>query len=642
VRFYLADAAHLPRKAERCKDSSVSRVRYVTATPCESVPTVCIEVDSDDHTFLVGRTMLPTHNSVRVAGDFPLWMLLHNPSLRIIIASYGQGLANRNGRQIRNRIAANPGLGLRVAADNGAAGEWQIDGHEGGVYSVGIGGGITGRACDCVSGDTHIECEYGRITAVEAFALSIKRIRAYDHTTGRVVWRDVEAARRISSRRVVEIVTESGRRLTCTPDHRVYTGRGYVPAGDIRHGDSLVAVMASSRGAAQGEAVPVERDAVAVVLNRGDDQVDVYDFQVAGTSNFFADGVLVHNCLIIDDPIKARAEADSKVYRDRVWDWWTDEASARLAPGAPVALVLTRWHHDDLAGRLIEQGGWTVLNIPAQAEHRPDKGESDPLDREPGEYMVSTRGRTRAQWELRKRTAGTRTWASLYQGRPTPDTGNLFPSDGWARYDRPLWLVRDDGARIVPDAMRDPDVEIIQSWDLAFKDTESSDYVVGQVWMRRGTQAFLLDQIRRRMGFTESCQAMLDMTARWPQAIAKLVEDKANGPAVMNALRAKVGGLIPVEPEGSKYARAVAITPLVEAHDVVLPDPVAVEGTAWVTDLTEEARDFPGASHDDTVDAMSQAVHRLLLVPMLAGQTLYPEDVLGDGVELDWVADLDY
>ena len=495
VRFYLANAAHLPRKAERCRDSSVGQVRYVRAVPVESVPTVCIEVNSPDHMFLAGRTMLPTHNSVRVAGDFPLWALTQHPDWRIITASYGQGLANRNGRAIRNRLIANPDLGLRVAPDNGAAGEWQIDGHGGGVYSVGIGGGVTGRACDL---------------------------------------------------------------------------------------------------------------------------------------------------LIIDDPIKNRSEADSKVYRDRVWHWWTDEASARFGADTKAVLILTRWHHDDLAGRLIAEGGWTVRNIPAQADHRPEKGEADPLGRAPGEFMVSTRGRTRAQWELRKRTAGTRTWASLYQGRPTPDTGNLFPSDGWARYDRPLWLVRDDGARIVPDAMRDPDVEIIQSWDLAFKDTESSDYVVGQVWMRRGTKAFLLDQIRRRMGFSESCQAMLDMTARWPQAIAKLVEDKANGPAVMNALRAKVGGLIPVEPEGSKYARAVAITPLVEAHDVVLPDPVAVEGTAWVTDLTEEARDFPGASHDDTVDGMSQAVHRLLLVPILAGQTLYPEDVLGDGVELDWVADLDY
>lgn len=133
---------------------------------------------------------------------------------------------------------------------------------------------------------------------------------------------------------------------------------------------------------------------------------------------------------------------------------------------------------------------------------------------------------------------------------------------------------------------------------------------------------------------------MLDLTARWPQAVAKLVEDKANGPAILNALRSKVGGLIPVEPEGSKYARAAAVTPFVEARDVVLPDPLAVPGTAWVTDLTEEAREFPAGAHDDTVDGMSQAVHRLLLVPLLEGGDLHEWDELltDDDGGLAWAA----
>jgi len=435
-------------------------------------------------------TMAPQEGkSVRVAGDFPTWLLTQNPDLRIVTASYGQSLANRNGLAIRRRITGHPDLGLNIAPDNGAAADWSIDGHDGGVFSVGIGAGVTGRAADV---------------------------------------------------------------------------------------------------------------------------------------------------LIIDDPIKSRTEADSQVYRDRVWDWWTDEASARLAPGAPVILILTRWHHDDLAGRLLDRdkdAGWVVLNIPARCEDP----ETDPLGRAEGEYMVSARGRTRKQWIQRERTAGTRTFASLYQGRPTPDTGNLFPVDAWARYTTPLWIVRSDGARIVPEANRDPDMELVQSWDFTFKDTEHSDFVVGQVWLRRGVHAYLLDQVRGRMGFSESCQAMLDLTARWPQAIAKLVEDKANGPAIMNSLRAKVGGLIPVEPEGSKYARAAAITPLVEGKNVVLPDPVAVEGTAWVTDLTEEARDFPAAPHDDTVDGMSQAVHRLLLVPILDQDTHDADELLDDeDTDLGW------
>lgn len=437
--------------------------------------------------------------STRVAGDFPVWALTQNPDLRIIAASYGQGLANRNGRSIRNRIIKNPELGLSIAPDNGAAGEWQIDDHDGGVYSVGIGAGVTGRACDL---------------------------------------------------------------------------------------------------------------------------------------------------MVIDDPIKSRAEAESKVYRERVWQWWTDEASARLAPGAPVVLILTRWHHDDLAGRLLAEpdSPWRLLNIPAECVD-PD---TDPLGRDVGEFMVSARGRTRAQWELRKKAAGKRTWASLYQGNPTPDQGNLFPVDQWARYDRPLWVPRPDGTRVIPEAGRDADVELVQSWDFTFSDTKSSDYVVGQVWLRRGVQAFLLDQVRGRMSFTESCQAMLDLTARWPQATLKLVENKANGPAILNALKAKVGGLVPVEPEGSKYARAVAVSPLVESGDVVLPDPMAPllldddgqSTVAWVVDLTEEARDFPAGTHDDTVDGMSQAVHRLLLVPILDDETHDVDDLLDDDLdtELTWAA----
>ena len=435
-------------------------------------------------------TMPPQEGkSTRVAGDFPAWALTQNPDLRIVTASYAQSLANRNGRAIRRRITSHPDLGLRLAPDNGAVGDWSIDGHDGGVLSVGVGAGLTGRPADI---------------------------------------------------------------------------------------------------------------------------------------------------LVIDDPIKDRAQADSQTYRDSVWDWWTDVASTRLAPGAPVIVILTRWHHDDLVGRLLAADDghlWRVLNIEAQCTD-PD---TDPLGRELEEFMESARGRTLAQWAAIKVRVGSRTWASLYQGHPTPDHGNLFPVDAWSRYTSAPWVVREDGARIVPDAHRDPDTELIQSWDFAFKDTKGSDFVVGQVWLRRGPHAYLLDQVRRRAGFSESVQMMLDLTARWPQATAKLVEDKANGPAILNALRSQVVGLVPVEPEGSKYARAAAITPLVESRNVHLPDPTRVEGTAWVTDLTEEARDFPAAAHDDTVDAMSQAVHRLLLVPILSEETHDAEDVFGeDEMELGW------
>lgn len=326
--------------------------------------------------------------------------------------------------------------------------------------------------------------------------------------------------------------------------------------------------------------------------------------------------------LVIDDPIKDRKQADSEVYRDAVWDWWTDVGSTRLAPGAPVALILTRWHEDDLAGRLLkaEDGHlWKVLRIPAEADHDPAAGETDPLDRQPGEFMTSARGRTAEQWKAKRVSVGSRSWQALYQGRPSSPEGTMFKRDDWATYDRPLWLVRDDGSRYVTHYD-----ELLISWDMTFKDTKGTDLVVGQVWMRRGADAYLLDQVRDRMDFVRTLREFRGLAARWPQAVLKLVEDKANGPAVISMLGRKVPGIVPEEPQGSKEARAAAVSPLQEAHNVWIPDP---ELAPWVDDFIEECAGFPTAAHDDQVDTMSQALNRLILQPLLEGDVFGEDDL---------------
>lgn len=424
-------------------------------------------LDTPDGRLII--TMSPQEGkSTRVAKDFPTWVLKHRPHTRIVTASYGQGLANRNGRAIRNTIQTNPQLGMRIAADNGSASEWQLQGHHGGgVVSVGIGAGLTGRPADL---------------------------------------------------------------------------------------------------------------------------------------------------MVIDDPIKDRTEADSKVFRQNVWDWWTDVASTRLAPGAPVVVILTRWHKDDFAGRLLaaEDGHlWRVVNIPAQADHNPDEGHVDALGRAPGEYMLSARGRTTAQWEAIKTRSGSRTWNALYQGRPTSAGGGMFKRDDWGTYDHPLHVVRDDGAHLLSHYD-----DLLISWDLTFKGTEGTDFVCGQVWMRRGADAYLLDQVHARMDFPETCRQVRQLAARWPQALLKIVEDKANGPAVIAQLRRTVPGIVPEEPQGGKEARAAAVSPLVEARNVWLPSP---EMAPWVGGFIDEAADFPTAAHDDQVDAMTQALNRLILQPLLSG-----------------------
>lgn len=335
------------------------------------------------------------------------------------------------------------------------------------------------------------------------------------------------------------------------------------------------------------------------------------------------------DALFIDDPIANREQAESERYRQRAKDFWTSTGSTRLAPGAPVVVILTRWHEDDLAGWLQsrEDGHrWRVINIPAQADHDPAKGETDPLGREPGEYMPSARTSERtgeprgpADWEQIKIQAGSRDWQALYQGRPSPAEGGILKRAWWRRYAHPLWIERPDGSRWVPG----DGAEVLTSWDMAFKDTKSSDYVVGQVWLRRGPNVWLLDQTRGRLSFVDTCQAVRALAARWPQSGLKLVEDKANGTAVIDALRLTVAGLVPEEPRGSKYARLAAVSPFVEAGNVHLPEP---EMAPWVEDLVEECAAFPNGAHDDQCDALSQALNRLLLCPYLPDDIYEPPE----------------
>ena len=297
--------------------------------------------------------------------------------------------------------------------------------------------------------------------------------------------------------------------------------------------------------------------------------------------------------LLIDDPIKNREEADSEVYRNKVWQEWQSTLYTRLHPGGAVIIILTRWHEDDLAGRLLnpehgEVEDWTIISLPAEAE------EHDLLDRKPGDPLWPEHGYDQAWLETAKKAVGSYAWSALYQQRPSPAEGSLIKRDWWQYYRESPSL---DKFRV-----------IIQSWDMAFKDTDGSDYVVGQVWGLHKADKYLLDQTRARMDFTATCQAVRNLSAKWPQTSYKLVEDKANGPAVVSALQRDLGGFIPVKPEGSKEARASAVTPTIEAGNVYIPDPSIAP---WVHDFVEECAAFPRGAHDDQVDAMSQALNRL-------------------------------
>ncbi len=304
------------------------------------------------------------------------------------------------------------------------------------------------------------------------------------------------------------------------------------------------------------------------------------------------------NCLLIDDPLKDRAEADSATIREKVWGWYTSTLYTRSAPGGGILLIQTRWHMDDLAGRLLEaertgEGDkWRVVNFPAIAEvdeHNRRMGEALHPERYPLEQLHAI-----------KSALGQRDWAALYQQRPAPDGGAVFRKE-WLNY----YLPKD-----LPDRFE----KTIISWDMTFKDGDDNDYVVGQVWGRHGGRFFLLDQVRDRLDFVATLAAFDSLAAKWPHALEKLVEDKANGPAVISSLKHKVMGIIPINPDGSKTARAHAVTPLFEAGNVFIPHP---HTCSWAGDYISELLQFPASAHDDQVDATTQALRRLTVVPAL-------------------------
>lgn len=336
--------------------------------------------------------------------------------------------------------------------------------------------------------------------------------------------------------------------------------------------------------------------------------------------------------LIIDDPYKDDKQADSKAWRQTVRDFWRSVALTRLAPSAPVVIVQTRWRQDDLSGWLLEEfpEEWNRLNIAAEAvdssklpEDDPDYGMPDPLGRAPGEFMESARRRTPSDWVKKRREVGSRGWTAMYLGRPSPTEGGIFKRDWWQRYDINPWIERPDGSRVVTGFD-----DLIQSWDLSFKDTKDSDFVVGQVWGRRGVNCYLLDQVRGQWDFVETCNQLEQLSSRWPQTVLKVVEDKANGPAVIAALQKTVPGIIPEVPQGSKVARASAVSPLVEARNVWLP-----RTAPWVGGFIEEHAGFPSATNDDQVDGTSQALNRLVLQPLLDGDIFTAEDLYDEVAE---------
>lgn len=298
--------------------------------------------------------------------------------------------------------------------------------------------------------------------------------------------------------------------------------------------------------------------------------------------------------VVVDDPHKI-TEASSEAKRESVLEWWDEEMSSRANDPKTFAkiIIMQRLHEADLSGHVLKQGGYEHLRLPAEYDGNmkvTSIGWSDPR-KTIGELLWPARFGVAELAELKKR-GGSMAYAGQQQQSPSPAEGNIV-KDHWWRFWTKLPEVFD---------------EVIQSWDLSFDATDNSSFVVGQVWGRLGADKYLIYQWRDRARFTAQLDAINLVTGAYPLSIAKLVEKKANGAALIDLLKTKIQGLIPVEPRGSKEARAESVAPQIEAGNVYLPDPVT---NPWVGDYLLEWKNFPNGQNDDQVDATSQALTRL-------------------------------
>lgn len=350
----------------------------------------------------------------------------------------------------------------------------------------------------------------------------------------------------------------------------------------------------------------------------------------AGITGYGAD------LFILDDPIKNKNEAQSETILQKIISEMGPSVQSRIYSGGKLIIIQTRWVENDPIGFCLsnwKEYVWEYINLPCECEDELN----DPLGRKKGDsligehlgdYNVPAKMNNNNQWlQSKKRLTiladGEYTWNALYQGHPSAENGNVFHEDWWQLYSRKNIKFEDFEYTLL-------------SVDATFKKTETSDMVSIQLWGLAQNHAYLYKLVNKRMGFVETLDKIKEFTNRYPELDNLIIEDKANGSAIIDSLHYCDGipAIIGVNPLGGKYSRAQAVAPFVRSLSVHIPDDFTAaeeldiewdgnepyDGTKkFITQHTK----FPFMAHDDMVDAETQALARL--IKLITGEEPIPE-----------------
>jgi predicted phage terminase large subunit-like protein len=574
--------------------------------------------------------MLPpgSAKSTYASCFFPEYFLGRNPQLSVIAASHTAELAEGFGRRVRNAVGDSQframwGHGL--SADSTSAGRWAMD--RGGMYyACGVGGSVTGRRGDCLLEGTEVQYADGSAGPIEE-AVEGDQVLAF--AGGKAKYCRVNAIARRRAGEYVRIHTASGSLLECTSDHRIYVGGSWKTASSIAVGDVL---LRSLRGAARedslrgGEEASSGRspgqaetagDAVSMVERvHAPSGVWVYDIEVDEAHNFFANGILVHNCIIIDDPVKSREDADSERVSAKTWEWYTQDLLTRLKPNGRIVLAMTRWHESDLAGRLLDREGdrWRVIKLPMIA------GEKDPLGRGEGEMLWPEWFTNDMITDAQRDPRG---WSSLYQQEPRPRDGAEFKLSWIQRYTKPpagankIILVDPSGGR-----------------------HKTSDYTsMWVVALGPDENVYVVDGVRDRLNLTQRADALFELHRKHKpqqvryeqigmQADVEHIQSEMERRNYRFAIKTVGGGV-------DKRSRIRRLVPWFENGRVWLPHEMIRESAdGALVDIMKafvekEYVAFPVSANDDSLDCLARIAEPGMPLP-------WPKDEAREAPSPQW------